>query len=258
LVWVNPERIFKSDDVASKVSNIVAHEQALAARIYYRAGSADLHGFAKYGAQSGASIGLAVAWVATDALELHASARYLRHSNIKEMASDLTVLQRNSPWLAQTQTDLAQVLLGATWTSEQQHSFLLEAWWDGTALSSTQWQRWNSRNSSLIASVPKLSRYQDELAYNLAWQSQILSEGPSLQQVNLFARWSWQSAGWQPAIDILWAPQDGGRVITASLGWQGDRWHLDGGLRIFTGPQSAVFNQLPSRKIAYASATWAF
>ncbi len=254
LVWLNPERVFNRDERDSKLTD----EQAFAARIYYRAGGVDLHGFAKYGAQSGASVGAAVAWVATDALELHASARYLRHSIVKQLAPDIAPLQRSSPWLAQTQTDIAQVLLGATWTTEQQHSFLLEAWWDGTALSAKQWQRWNQRNSDLIMSAPKLSQYQRELAYNLAWQSQILADGANLQQENVFARWSWQSAIWQPAIDILWTPQDGGRVITASMGWQGDRWHLDGGIRFFAGLNAAILAQLPSKKTAYVSATWTF
>jgi hypothetical protein len=254
LVWINPERVFNVDEHDSKL----ADEQALAARIYYRAGGADLHGFAKYGEQSGASVGAAVAWVATDALELHASARYLRHSIVKQIAPNIASLQRSLPWLAQTQTDIAQVLLGTTWTTEQQHSFLLEAWWDGKALSAQQWQRWSSRNSALIASAPNLSQYQPELAYNLAWQSQILAEGSSLQKQNLFARWSWQSAIWQPAMDILWTPQDGGRVVTASIGWQGDRWHLDGGVRVYSGPNTAVLAQLPSRRTAYVSATWSF
>ena len=254
LVWINPERIFKGNERESKWSD----EQAFAARIYYRAGGADLHGFVKYGDQGGASVGAAVAWVATDALELHASARYLLRGIVKQMAPNVSLLQRSSPWLAETQTDIAQVLLGATWTNEQQHSFLLEAWWDGTALSPKQWRQWSSRNSSLIASAPKLTQYQHELAYNLAWQSQVLAEGSSLQQQNLFARWSWQRSTWQPALDILWTPQDGGRVTTASLGWQGDRWHLDGGVRVYGGSNAAVLAQLPSRRTAYVSAIWTF
>lgn len=254
LVWINPDRIAQRNEADKNINE----EQALATRVYYRAGGVDLHGFAKYGAQSGASVGAAVAWVATDALELHASVRYLQRSTVKQLAPVSALLQRSSPWQAQTQTDIAQVLLGATWTTEGQHSFLLEAWWDGTALSSKQWQQWSQRNSSLSAGAPKLRDYQRELAYNLAWQSQILSTGSSLQKENLFARWSWQTSTWQPAIDILWTPQDGGRVLTASLGWQGDRWHLDGGLRKYGGPNTAVLAQLPSGKTAYLSATWTF
>jgi hypothetical protein len=254
LVWMNPEQIVQ-ENAADKNFN---EEQALAVRVYYRAGGTDLHGFAKYGAHSGVSVGAAVAWVATDALELHASARYLQRNSAKHLAPNSALLQRSSPWLAHTQTDVAQVLLGATWTTEEQHSFLLEAWWDGTALSSKQWQHWNNRNTALNASAAKLRDYPRELAYNLAWQSQVLSTGSSLQQENLFARWSWQTSTWQPALDILWTPQDDGRVLTASLGWQGDRWHLVGGLRLYGGPNTSVLAQLPSSKTAYVSATWTF
>lgn len=253
-VWLNPERIFNRNDPNSKMKA----EQAVAARIYYRAGGADLHGFAKYGEQSGASVGAAVAWVATDALELHASARYLRHSMVKQMVPEVSSLQHNLPWYAQTQTDIAQVLLGATWTTEQQHSYLIEAWWDGTALSPKQWRQWSSRNTALIARAPRIGQNQRELAYNLAWQSQILSEGSNLQRANLLVRWSWQNPSWQPAIDLLWMPQDGGRVVTASMGWQGDRWHLNGGVRLYGGPNTAVMAQFPSSRTAYVSAAWTF
>ncbi len=63
---------------------------------------------------------------------------------------------------------------------------------------------------------------------------------------------------WQPALDVLFHPADRGRIVTASLTWQGDRVKLEGGLRVNAGPQSAVVRQLPVGGQAYLSGTWAF
>lgn len=91
-----------------------ALEPALAARAYRRDGAVDWHGFARLGARNGASVGAALAWVATDAMELHGSVRYQSRSD-------------------STQADAAQALLGGMWTHSSQVSLLVEAWWDGTA-----------------------------------------------------------------------------------------------------------------------------
>ena len=71
LVWVNP---------TGAVGDPGGKEPALAARFYQRSGAVDWYGFARSGAQTGASVGAAVAWVASDALEVHGSARLLEHS----------------------------------------------------------------------------------------------------------------------------------------------------------------------------------
>ena len=49
-----------------------------------------------------------------------------------------------------------------------------------------------------------------------------------------------------------------GRMLTASLTWQGDRVKLEGGLRTHGGPATAVLRQLPVQKQGYVTATWAF
>jgi hypothetical protein len=57
---------------------------------------------------------------------------------------------------------------------------------------------------------------------------------------------------------MLYTPADAGRVITAALGWQGDRVRLDGGVRVYGGPDSAVIAQVPTRRTAYVAGTWSF
>ncbi|MES1161886.1 MAG: hypothetical protein ABUL50_02330, partial [Rhizobacter sp.] len=136
-------------------------------------------------------------------------------------------------------------------------SLLAEAWWDGTALSDAQWDDWNARNRGLAALVGTPAPI-GAVAGNLAWQPSAFGASASLHRANLFARLSWQHDKWQPALDVLFTPADRGRVVTGSLGWQGDRVRLDAGLRFYGGPADSLLAQLPTRRIGYAAATWSF
>lgn len=94
-------------------------EHAFAARAYRRVGSADWHGFARQGEDTGPSLGAAVSWVATDTLEMHASARYAHQVG--------------------AQVHVPQALVGFSWTGENKLGVLGEAWYDGAAPSDAQW-----------------------------------------------------------------------------------------------------------------------
>lgn len=106
LVLANPQHLGDSGARASG-----GDEAALALRAYRRIGALDLHGFARHGRLTGASVGAALSWVATDEMELHASTRL--HENTH------------------------QTLLGLQWTGSAQLSLLAEAWFDGTANGAT-------------------------------------------------------------------------------------------------------------------------
>ena len=250
LVWVNPTRARNAAG---------ADEPALAARVYWRDGAVDWHGFARHGTRTGASVGAAASWVASDALELHASLRhYQRHDALLPGAAAAgTALASANPWQAGLGGSGQQALVGGTWTNESQVSLLLEAWHDGTAPSASQWRQWTARNQALPAwaarGVPAPA-----VAGNLAWQASAFNVSPSLHRNSLYARLSWTHEAWQPALDVLYHPADGGRMLTASLTWQGDRVKLEGGLRTHGGPATAVLRQLPVQKQGYVTATWAF
>ena len=249
MVWVNPGHATTTD---------VADEQALAARVYHHNGGVDLHCFGRYGQKSGGSLGAAASWVATDEMEVHGSLRFMQRNTGLRMNADTALLERNSPWQNNTQNNVVQAMLGANYTTESQHSFFIEAWWDGTALSDREWQNWNKRNLALQGSVNYLPQMQQVIGHNLAWQNQALSASGNIRRKNVFARWSWQENGWQPSLDVLWTPEDNGRIVTAALGWQGDRISINGGLRFYGGPSKAILAQLPDSRTAYISATWAF
>ena len=96
LVWVNPHHVN-----ATVQAQRGADESALAARWYGRTvgGGADLHAFARLGRHTGASLGAATAWVASDALEVHASARVAqRHDGWQTSGSSSGTLASANPW----------------------------------------------------------------------------------------------------------------------------------------------------------------
>jgi hypothetical protein len=187
LVWVNPLS-------AADARN--GDEPALAARAYVRDGAVDWHAFARWAERTGASIGLAAAWVANDALELHASLRALQTPSAR------------------------QALIGGTWTSESQLGLTFETWWDGTVRSPLT--------------------------------------GVTTTQRNIYLRLSYDHEGWQPSLDVLWQPADGGRVVTTALTWKGNRWQIGGGWRVFGGPDTAMLAQLPMHQQGYVQALWTF
>ena len=241
-------------------SRRAADEPALAMRAYRRDGAVDWHGFARYGARTGGSIGAAAAWVASDALELHASLRVIDAVDsraIDSAAIDAAGLARRNPWTDASVRHATQLLVGGTWTNAEQLSLLAEAWWDGSALSDAQWDDWNARNRRLAALVGTPAPI-GAIAGNLAWQGSAFGASSNLRRLSLFVRASWQRDKWQPALDLLYTPADAGRVLTASLGWQGDRVRVDAGLRRYGGPSDAVLAQLPARRVAYVAGTWSF
>lgn len=201
LVWVDPASEHR--------------EQAAAVRWYRRVGTADWHVFARHGGQTGASAGAAMSWVATDAVEAHASVRFS-----EELGG---------------QHHVPQGLVGASWTGDNKIGVLAEAWYDGAAPSDAQW-----KSPAAVVLAARARELQN------------------LRRRSLYARVSWEHEGWQPAVDLLWLPSDRSRAVTASLGWQGDRWRWDAGWRRQDGPRGSLLGTSPVHHIAYAAATWTF
>ncbi len=251
LVWVNPERWPRSADATRG-----AAESAFALRGYRRFGALDAFAFARHGAHTGNSLGAAVAWVATEALELHASARWLqRHDGWQLAPGAGDGLQRSNPWQQATRGAASQWLLGANWTGTLQQSVLIEYWHDGSALPDAEWTRWGQRNAALAA-LPAAAPAQ-AVAGNLAWNATPFN-APSLRQDNLFIRLAWQPEHWTASLDALITPADRGRAVTAALQWQGDRWRLNAAWRVNSGPAAALLVQLPTRRSVLLAATRSF
>ena len=75
---------------------------------------------------------------------------------------------------------------------------------------------------------------------------------------NTLLRLAWEHDGWQPSLDWLHHPADGGNLWTAALLWKGDRVQLQGGLRLSSGPGNALLLQMPVQRQVYLAGTWSF
>lgn len=251
LVLANPQNL-----QATLAAARGPHEAALAWRGYRRVGALDLHGFARQGRHSGASLGGAAAWVAGDELALHASLRAFRRHEGWAFDGDAELPAAASPWSQALRGGGTQALLGAMWTGASGLSLLLEAWHDGAALSDNEWRDWQQRNQALAA-LALQGAWRGAAAGNLAWQALPL-QAPSLRRDNLFLRSAWQQGDWTFAADLLLTPADRGRIVTASLQFKGERWRFDAALRRLGGPAGALLAQLPQRRSAVLAATLAF
>ncbi len=247
-MWVNPQHL---NSAPSRTWG--GQESALALRGYRRDGAVDWHFFGRLGEHTRASAGLAVAWVATDETELHASWRAMqRHDGWRFASAAPNQPLAATPWSMATQGGASQWLLGLSWTGQLQQGLMIEAWHDGTALADPDWKAWLARNGALAASpAPAAAR-----AGNLAWQGAPL-DAPNLRRDNLFVRLSWQPDPWQLTLDVLLHPADRGLVTTAGLSWQGDRWKLSSSLRWLGGAADSVVAQLPQRRQWVLTAQWA-
>jgi hypothetical protein len=260
-VWVNPQRW--NDDPATDgerpaggSADDSANESAFALRAYHRFGALDAHGFARHGRRTGASLGAALAWVATDELELHASWRRLERRDgwqITHGAGDAP--QTTNPWRRALGGGTTQWLAGAHWTGLNKQAVMVEAWHDGTALPDGEWDDWQRRNAALAAAVPPLPAAA--AAGNLAWQATPF-DAPNLRQDNLFVRLAWSPEPWQLTFDTLFMPADRGRIHTLALQWQGSSWRWHAAWRVNAGPAGALVAQLPTRRTLLLAAVHAF
>jgi hypothetical protein len=95
------------------------------------------------------------------------------------------------------------------------------------------------------------------VAGNYGWQAEPLNRGP-LRRANLYARLSWPREDWEPTLDALWMPADGGLIVSAGLTWTGERVKLNTGIRLFRGPSASLARQLPARALLYVGLSAAF
>ncbi len=256
LVWVNPQHANLATDAQRG-----ADESALAVRGYMRDASADWHVFGRWGRHTRASVGAALAWVATDEVELHASARLAQRHDGWRMDPQAAALPVSAnPWQQTTLGRNAQALLGGSWTGEDQISVLLEWWHDGTAMAGRDWDAWRLRSDALTAfgSQPGLPpNLRLAAAGNLAWQATPFAAA-NLRRDNAFVRLAWQPARWVVSLDALITPRDRGHVITAAAQRQGEHLRFDAALRIYGGPADALLALTPQRLVLSLAASSRF
>lgn len=256
LVLANPGR-----GMAGGV-NAARDDESLALKYFHRGGSTDVHALLRVSRRYGFEAGAAFSSVADDGLEWHGSllhqARYEKALNTLAQSSGLP-LSASDPVVTTSYRQGRKALLGATLTGESGLSLLAEAWYDRSAYTAAEWRAAADlarRQAALLgrAGIPAAA-VSGSLAYGLRY-----FERTNLLRKNLLLRLSHrsESESWEPAVDVLYTPEDGGRVVSASLGYEADRYRIDAGLRVYGGRADSAYRLLPERRVAYVALQLAF
>ncbi len=222
-------------------------EEALALRHYRRLGGLDLHLMTRWSRRSLGEGGLAAAWVPAEVLEFHASVRYqrrLERPGDARLQPGGPIISTADPARSLVSGDAVSALAGLTLTPGWDLSFLLEGWIDPAAATASAWRARAALARGQAALLPGGTFPGPAVVANLAWDTRWF-EGSNLVRENLLLRASQRWDRFEPALDLLWTPADGGLVTTASVGWEGERSRLAAAVRVYGGRRDAAVRLLP-------------
>ncbi|MFA6311618.1 MAG: hypothetical protein WCV99_04355 [Sterolibacterium sp.] len=256
LVLANPGR-----GMAGGV-NAARDDESLALKYFHRSGNTDVHALLRISQRYRAEAGASFSSVADDGLEWHGSllqqSRYEKSLNTLVQSSGFP-LSASDPVVTMSYRQGSKALLGATLTGESGLSLLAEAWYDASAYTAVEWRAAADlarRQAALLGrtGIPAAA-VSGSLAYGLRY-----FERTNLLRKSLLLRLSHrsESESWEPAIDVLYTPEDGGRVVSASLGFEADRYRIDAGLRVYGGRADSAYRLLPEKRVAYVALQLAF
>ncbi len=195
--------------------------------------------------QLGEAYGAGFTWVGSQALELHGALLWQRQLLRRQhtLLSGGTLLASEDPWRTVEANDDSRALLGMTWSTESGYTLLLEAWHDGNAMSRSEWQRLFALAAEQRALLGTAS---DAAVYgNLAWDSNAF-QSASLLRDNAMLRLSYDGERFDPWVELLTTPEDGGFVMTVGSNYEMRQGlKLTAGVRGYGGPDDSAYGQLP-------------
>ncbi|WP_444919528.1 hypothetical protein ACJJID_11015 [Microbulbifer sp. CnH-101-G] len=210
--------------------------KGIAARWYQLEGESEWQLLGYLDDQRGLNIG--ASWVATygESWELHSEGRYQQHYRqwLKPDGPEASVSPREGE-----QSDGWQALLGMTWAHRAGHTVIAEYWFDSRA--------WHTRDWKKLSENARWYREQgvrwDGIRYASA--AAFLSEGRNRHNVML--HWRLSNHNYNPKLDLLYSPDDGGLVVTTGIHREmNSNWTLGASIRYFGGAKQSYFAQLPS------------
>ena len=256
LVLANPGR-----GRAGMVNN-AKNDESLTLKYFRRVDNTDVHALLRISRRNRIEAGASFSSVVGKGMEWHASllqqAQYEKTANMLVGRPGLP-LSTTDPFVAQTCRQGRKALIGATWTGESGFSLLVEAWYDRRAHSADDWHAAADLARRQAALLNKPGLPESAVLGNLAYGTRAF-EQPNLLRKNLLLRLSHRSEGesLEPAVDMLYTPEDGGRVVSASLGYEADRYRIDAGLRVYGGRADSAYRLLPEKRVAYVALQLAF
>lgn len=243
--------------------NEAREDGSVALKLYRRVASADFYGVLRNSTRYGSELGVATSWVPDDALELHASMlvqkRGERRVPLADTASIGLLLAADSALVTEAINSPRKALVGGTWTTEGGFSVLGEFWWDGTAPAATDWQRLKRQAAQRAALIGVPGVPAAAVAGATAASTRMFDQG-NLAQRGMLARLAWSDPGGRvsASADLLRSMGDGGWTLTTSVGWQGEKFRIDAGLRRYGGPADSAYRLLPERAAAFVGLSLAY
>ena len=245
LLYVNP---------GNGTATAARNDESLALKYYLRSGSNDWHAVARWSQRTRAELGAAFATVPLPSTEWHGSLLY--QQRLERQYNSLTgaagvPLSRGNPMVTREEYHGIKALTGITVTGESGFSLLGEAWYDGEAYSAGEWQALTNltqRQRALSGNGVPPAAIAGAIAY-----SGSAFDRPNLLRNNLLLRLSHRQEGepFEPAIDLLCTPDDGGLVATLSLGYTGNQYRIDAGVRQFDGANNSAYRMMPEKRSIY-------
>jgi hypothetical protein len=131
-------------------------------------------------------------------------------------------------------------------------SVLGEAWLDPAGSTADEWSALRTLSEGQRALLGDPAIPTALALANLAWTLRAFDR-PDLLRQNLFLRVSRKGERFEPALDLLFTPEDRGWVATATAAYQGERTRLDAGLRVFGGPPGSAYRLFPQSAILHVA-----
>jgi len=246
VVWANPVRGRAAQPV---------HDASGAARLFGHLGPLDLHLVTRGSERTGLQAGAGAALVASDALELHGSSLWqerTEHLPPPARGPGGSPLAAAPPGPPRVDRDQVAAVLGFTFTPGHDLSFLGEAWYDPQGDGAATWRARRRLAEDQRALGQAGLAPPAAVDGNLAW-GLMAFDRPSPLRDNLLLHATQTLGRVEPALDLLFAPEDRGWVLTGSAAWQGERLRLEAGARVMGGPPGAAYRLYPGWLTGYAA-----
>lgn len=257
LMFANPGRGQEDD---------VLEDESVAMNYYRLMGGVDLHLVARASRRNSAQAGAGFSYVAGEHLEWHGEALYEQRHERLGLRSPRNILFRRldlcsavSAWFrCMRQVGMedvlemkeegrdAKALFGGTWTWANGIMFLGEAWFDGSAFSEKEWERFVRASEAARTLLEFFPSFRPQANMD------ILEGDPTLPQQNIMRTSLFFRLGqMSPAAWLNWAgewlvnPEDNGWVGTVRLVHRGKTQNVGLLFRQLGGPRRSGFGSLP-------------
>ena len=194
-------------------------------------------------------------WLASERLEFHGA--YFRARRFNDLTGDLGGTSGSTALYQTSDASASQLLGGIRWAARDHLNLTAEAWYDGSAPSDAFWGSWIGKPEAIRSVLAQPGWAPTAYAIGRA-TTRAGIDTQSLRRTNMVVRSSWRIEGWEPGVDVIYTPMDGGLMTTAKVVWQRQGLRIDAGARFFGGRQNSLYALVPVDRVVYVGAALHF